>query len=104
MLHYRFVHDVVNKMETYVDGQVHVNGMENFWSLLKRTLKGTYVAVEPFHMERYLDEQIFRFNNRATKDNPLNDADRFVLALSQVANKRLTFAELTGKTGSPETA
>jgi hypothetical protein len=57
----------------------------------------TYVAVEPFHLERYIDEQVFRFNNRATKDNPLNDSDRFLLALSQVAGRRLTFAELTGK-------
>jgi transposase-like protein len=96
-LHSKFIHDVVNKMETYVDGQVHVNGMENFWSLLKRTLKGTYVAVEPFHVQRYLDEQIFRFNNRATKDNPLNDSDRFIAALSQIVGKRLTYAELTGK-------
>jgi len=96
-LHYKFIHEVVNKMERYVDGQVHVNGMENFWSLLKRTLKGTYVAVEPFHMQRYLDEQIFRFNNRATHDNPLNDADRFTLALSQIVGKRLTYADLTGK-------
>jgi transposase-like protein len=93
----RYVHDVVNKTETYVRGRVHVNGMENFWSLLKRGLRGTYVAVEPFHLERYVDEQIFRFNNRATRDNPLDDADRFLLALSQVAGKRLTFAELTGK-------
>ena len=93
----KFIHDFVNKMETYVDGSVHVNGMENFWSLLKRTLKGTYVAVEPFHMQRYLDEQIFRFNNRATRDNPLNDADRFTLALSQIVGKRLTYSELTGK-------
>ena len=101
-LHYRFVHDVVNHAERYVNGQVHTNGLENFWSLLKRTLNGTYVAVEPFHLERYIDEQIFRYNNRATKDNPLNDSDRFVAALAQVANKRLTFAELTGKTGSQE--
>jgi transposase-like protein len=93
----RFVHEVVNKTETYVRGQVHVNGMENFWSLLKRGLKGTYVAVEPFHLERYVDEQVFRYNNRATKDNPLKDSDRFLLALSQVSGKRLTFAELTGK-------
>src|SRR5271165_6932957 len=98
-LHYRFVHDVVNHAERYVNGQVHTNGLENFWSLLKRTLSGTYVAVEPFHLERYIDEQIFRYNNRATKDNPLTDSDRFVAALAQVANKRLTFAELTGKTG-----
>jgi len=93
----RFVHEVVNKTETYVRGQVHVNGMENFWSLLKRGLKGTYVAVEPFHLERYVDEQVFRFNNRATKDNPLKDSDRFLLALSQVSGRRLTFKELTGK-------
>jgi transposase-like protein len=102
-LHQQFVHDVVNHVEGYVDGQVHTNGIENFWALLKRTLKGTYVAVEPFHLERYVDEQIFRFNNRATKDNPLTDSDRFVAALAQVAGKRLTFAELTGKTGSEAT-
>ncbi len=93
----KFVHEVVNHAEEYVRGQVHTNSLENFWSLLKRNLKGTYVAVEPFHLERYVDEQVFRFNNRATKDNPLNDSDRFLLALSQVSNKRLTFAELTGK-------
>jgi len=96
-LRYRFVHDVVNHAETYVNGQVHTNGIENFWSLLKRTLSGTYVAVEPYHLDRYIDEQIFRFNNRATKDNPLNDSDRFMLALSQIVGKRLTYAELTGK-------
>lgn len=98
-MHSQFVHDVVNKMQGYVDGQVHVNGVENFWSLLKRTLRGTYVAVEPFHLQRYVDEQVFRFNNRATKDNPLNDSDRFVLALSQIVGKRLTYAEVTGKVG-----
>ena len=95
----RFVHEVVNKSESYVRGRVHVNGMENFWSLLKRGLSGTYVAVEPFHLSRYIDEQIFRDNNRATKDNPLTDADRFHLALSQIAGKRLTYAEVTGKVG-----
>jgi hypothetical protein len=73
--------------------------MENFWSLLKRGLGGTYVCVEPFHLFRYVDEQVFRYNNRATKDNPLDDSDRFMLALSQVAGKRLTYAELTGKVG-----
>ena len=98
-LHHLFVHGVVNKTQSYVMGRVHVNGMENFWSLLKRGLNGTYVAVEPFHLERYIDEQIFRFNNRGTKENPLNDADRFHLALSQIAGKRLTFAEVTGKVG-----
>jgi len=95
----RFVHDVVNHSERYVNGQVHTNGIENFWSLLKRTLKGTYIAVEPFHLERYIDEQIFRFNNRTTRDNPLNDGDRFMLALSQIVGKRLTYAEVTGKVG-----
>ena len=95
----RYVHEVVNHATEYVKGNVHTNGIENFWSLLKRGLRGTYVAVEPFHLERYIDEQVFRFNNRATRDNPLNDSDRFLLALSQVAGKRLTFAELTGKVG-----
>ena len=93
----KYIHEVVNHAETYVRGQVHTNGLENFWSLLKRNLKGTYVCVEPFHLERYVDEQVFRYNNRATPDNPLNDSDRFLLALSQIANKRLTYAELTGK-------
>ena len=94
-----FVHDVVHHAERYVEGLVHTNGIENFWSLLKRTLRGTYVAVEPFHLQRYVDEQAFRFNNRATKDNPLNDSDRFVLALRQIVGKRLTYAEVTGKVG-----
>src|SRR5450432_3438437 len=97
----RFIHDVVNKTESYVRGRVHVNGMENFWSLLKRSLRGTYVAVEPFHLSRYVDEQVFRYNNRATKDRPTNDADRFKLAMSQVAGRRLTYSELTGKNESP---
>jgi len=100
-LHYRYVHEVVNHAERYVNGRVHTNGLENFWSLLKRGLKGTYVAVEPFHLERYVDEQIFRYNNRSTKENPLNDSDRFLLALSRVAGKRITFKELTGKDDSP---
>ena len=78
--------------------EVHTNGLENFWSLfLKRGIAGTYVSVEPFHLFRYLDEQTFRFNNRATPDNPLNDSDRFILALSQVTGKRLTYEHLTGK-------
>ncbi len=100
--HKAYVHEVVNHVDEYVRGRVHTNGIENFWSLLKRSLKGTYVAVEPFHLDRYVDEQVFRFNNRATKDNPLNDSDRFVAALAQVSGKRLTFKELTGKTGSPQ--
>jgi len=94
-----YVHQVVNHSQEYVRGQVHTNGIENFWSLLRRTLRGTYVAVEPFHLDQYLSEQVFRYNNRSTKDNPLTDADRFALAVSQVAGKRLTYAELTGKVG-----
>jgi len=94
-----FVHETVNHLEEYVRGEVHTNGIENFWSLLKRGLNGTYVAVEPFHLDRYVDEQAFRYNNRATKDNPLTDYDRFMLALSQISGKRLTYAELTGKVG-----
>lgn len=94
-----YVHEIVNHMEGYVRGHVSTNGIENFWSLLKRGLGGTYVSVEPFHLFRYLDEQMFRYNNRATKDNPLNDADRFDLAVSQIVNKRLTYSELTGKVG-----
>ena len=94
-----YIHKIVNHSQEYVNGKVHTQGIENFWSLLKRTLRGTYVAVEPFHLDQYLSEQVFRFNNRATKDNPLTDADRFTLAVSQVAGKRLTYAELTGKVG-----
>jgi transposase-like protein len=101
-LHRRYIHDTVNHAVAYVKGRVHTNGLENFWSLTKRTLGGTYVAVEPFHLDRYIDEQVFRFNHRATKDNPLTDSDRFLLALSQVANKRLTYDELTGKTERPQ--
>jgi transposase-like protein len=95
----KFAHEVVNHLEQYVKGRVHTNGLENFWSLLKRGLNGTYVAVEPYHLGRYIDEQMFRYNNRATRDNPLNDSDRFFLAMSQIVGKRLTYAELTGKVG-----
>jgi transposase-like protein len=92
-----YQHQFVNHLEKYVDGQVHTQGMENFWALLKRGLGGTYVAVEPFHLFRYVDEQAFRFNNRATRDNPLNDSDRFDAAVRQIVGKRLTYKELTGK-------
>ncbi|HEY1463983.1 MAG TPA: IS1595 family transposase [Terriglobales bacterium] len=90
-----YAHQVVDHAEQYVDGRVHTNGLENFWSLLKRGIAGTYVSVEPFHLFRYLDEQMFRYNNR----KELDDAGRFDLAISQIAGKRLTFAELTGKVG-----
>src|SRR5438309_6764283 len=94
-----YAHQVVDHACQYVDGRVHTNGLENFWSLLKRGISGTYVSVEPFHLFRYLDEQSFRYNNRATLDNPMNDADRFEMAMSQIVGKRLTYAEVTGKVG-----
>jgi transposase-like protein len=91
-----FALQVVDHASQYVDGRVHTNGLENFWSLLKRGISGTYVSVEPFHLHRYLDEQMFRFNNR--KD--LDDKGRFDLTVSQLVGKRLTYAELTGKVGA----
>ena len=90
-----YAHKVVDHAVEYVNGRVHTNGLENFWSLLKRGISGTYVSVEPFHLFRYLDEQSFRYNNRLN----MGDADRFSLALSQVTGKRLTYAEVTGKVG-----
>jgi hypothetical protein len=96
-------HQFVNHLEKYVDGNVHTQGIENFWALLKRGLNGTYVAVEPFHLFRYVDEQAFRFNNRKNEYGyKLNDAERFDLAMSQVIGKRLTYSELTGKTGEEQ--
>jgi len=90
----RFVHETVNHMQTYLtDSGVNTQAIENFWSLLKRTLQATYVAVEPMHVDRYLDESAFRFNNRIGH----NDATRFKKALSQAKGRRLTYAELTGK-------
>jgi hypothetical protein len=83
----------VNHLNQYVDGKVHTNGLENFWSLLKRSLTGSYVAVEPFHLDAYVDEQAFRFNNRINTD----DAARFTKLVDQIVGKRLTYAELTGK-------
>jgi hypothetical protein len=79
-----------NHLHEHVRGQVHTQGIENFWSLLKRGLKGTYVAVEPFHLDRYVSEQVFRFRNRSTKDDPLTDEDRFALAMMQAVGRRLT--------------
>jgi transposase-like protein len=93
----KFEHQVVDHAREYVRGQVHTNGIENFWSLLKRGLKGTYVAVEPFHLDRYVDEQVFRFNNRKDGERKVSDSERFALAMSLVAGKRLTYSELTGK-------
>lgn len=97
-----YTHLVVNHLDRYVQGNVHTQGIENFWSLLKRGLNGTYVAVEPFHLFRYVDEQAFRFNNRKDGDRKISDPERFDIAMSQVIGKRLTFAELTGKVGETE--
>jgi transposase-like protein len=90
-----YAHRVVDHAVEYVNGRIHTNGLENFWSLLKRGISGTYVSVEPFHLFRYLDEQSFRYNNRKGKD----DQARFELAMRNAFGKRLTYAELTG-TGS----
>lgn len=91
-----FTHEVINHAVAYVQGNIHTNGIENFWSMLKRSLGGTYISVEPFHLFRYIDEQAFRFNNR--KD--MNDLGRFELAARNVAGKRLTYAALTSGAGS----
>lgn len=90
-------HEIINHLESYVQGRVHVNGLENFWSLLKRTLKGTYVSVDPVHLFRYLDEQCFRFNFRK-----LTDLERFLIVLAHVIGQRVTYAELTRKTAQPD--
>jgi transposase-like protein len=88
-----FEHGVIDHAVQYVDGRVHTNGLENFWSLLKRGISGTYVSVEPFHLFRYLDEQAFRYNERK-----LTDAERFELAVKGIVGKRVTFDQLIGKT------
>jgi len=87
-----YIHKVIDHAESYAEGQVHTNGLENFWSLFKRAVKGTYISIEPFHLFRYLDEQTFRFNNRE-----MNDQERFARVAGSVIGKRLTYSELTGK-------
>ncbi len=94
----QYAHAVVDRAVEYVDGKAHTNGLENYWSLLKRGLSGTYVSVEPFHLFRYLDEQAYRYNQRLN----MNDFDRFKLACSQIVGKRLTWDVLTGKQVDPE--
>jgi transposase-like protein len=96
----KYIHEVINHAEEYVRGNVHTNGIENFWSLLKRGLHGTYVSVEPFHLFRYIDEQAFRYNNRKDGRRKITDSERFNLAISNIVNKRLTFAQVTGKVGA----
>jgi transposase-like protein len=91
-----YAHQVVDHAVEYVNGRVHTNGLENFWSLLKRGINGTYVSIEPFHLFRYLDEQTFRYNNRKT----LDDQGRFEYAMRNVFGKRLTYSELTGAGGA----
>jgi hypothetical protein len=92
-----YAHQIVDHAETYVNGKVHTNGLENFWSLLKRGLKGTYVSVEPFHLYRYLDEQVFRYNNRATKKRFVSDFDRFSMVTDNLLGKRITYRQLIGR-------
>jgi len=92
-----YAHKVVDHAVEYVRGKVHTNGLENFWSLLKRGINGTYVSVEPFHLFRYLDEQAFRYNNGGHKEAPVSEFERFKMVLSQVAGKRITYKHLTGK-------
>jgi hypothetical protein len=76
---------------------VHTQGIDDFWSMLKSGLRGTYVAVEPYHLEGCVRGQVFRYNNRATRDSPWTDADRFSLAVTEIEGKRLTYADLIGK-------
>ena len=87
-----YAHGVVDHAVEYVSGRIHTNGLENFWSLLKRSIHGTYVSIEPFHLFRYLDEQTFRYNNRKN----MNDQGRFEAVMGNVSGKRLTYADLTG--------
>lgn len=91
-----YKHNVIDHAERYVDGNVHTNGIENFWALLKRTITGTYVSVEPFHLFRYLDEQAFRFNKRDG-----NDLTRFEKTIGGILGRRLTYAALTAAEGRP---
>jgi transposase-like protein len=93
----QYAHEVIDHTEAYVRGRVHTNGLENFWSLLKRALKGTYVSVEPFHLQTYCDEQAFRFNHRKR-----TDAERFATVMRQIVGRRMTYKELTGKLSETE--
>ena len=92
-----YFHAFIDHTEAYVQGRVHTNGLENFWSLFKRALKGTYVSVEPFHLQAYADEQCFRFNERKA-----TDFERFALVMMQVVGRRLTYKQLIGADESSE--
>jgi transposase-like protein len=98
-LHDAYTHNVINHAIAYAFDKVHVNGLENFWSLLKRCIRGTYVSIEPFHLFRYLDEQAFRFNERKDDDG---DLGRFFTAMFGIIGRRLTWKRLTGKDGDPD--
>jgi transposase-like protein len=93
-----YVHQVIDHAHEYVRGRIHTNGLENFWSLLKRTIKGTYVNVDPFHLHRYVTEQVHRYNQRE-----LNDGERFLAVLRGIVGKRLTYRDLTGADLNPAT-
>jgi transposase-like protein len=93
-----YVHEAINHAEAYVRGKVHTNGLENFWSLLKRMIRGTYIHLAPFHLQKYLDEESFRFNERLG-----NDGQRFLRVLAGIVGRRLTYKELTGKLDIAET-
>lgn len=93
-----YVHGIINHSEMYVNGQIHLNGLENFWSLLKRGLGGTYVSVEPFHLFRYVDEQAFRYNHRKHADgSKFTEEERFSSLCDQIVGRRVTYKQLTGK-------
>lgn len=94
-LRHDYAHQVIDHAEAYVDGQVHTNGLESYWAILKRALRGTYISVEPFHLFRYLDEQAFRFNERKA-----TDAERFSMVLGSVVGRRLTYEALIGALNS----
>lgn len=94
-----YTHNVIDHAKAYVNGHVHTNGLENFWSLLKRAIKGTYVNIEPFHLFRYLDEQAFRFNERKDKDG---DKGRFIKAITGIVGKGLRYSNLIGKDGGAD--
>lgn len=91
----RFVHGFIDHTTAYVKDKIHVNGLENFWSLLKRAIRGSYVAVAPFHLERYVDEEAFRYNERKG-----TDWTRFVAAMKGIIGRRLTYRELCAIDGA----
>jgi hypothetical protein len=95
-----YIQSTVNHVEEFVRGQVHTQGIDNLWSLLKRSLAGTYVAVAPFQIDRYVTKQVFRYNDCATKDDRLANAGRVALLMSQIAGRRLTYAGVAGKLGT----